>query len=130
MNYSNDQKREIEHLASNTPGLKDYGTKGRENDGSPKEGFFTLKDNRTIKLIDLTDTSTNPDDTIQDGINMEEAAKSFPELQSYVGIGWDKQLQKAKKGFYKVKADGRVISIKQLREAMTKKASEKNINTD
>lgn len=121
--YTNDQKREIEAKAQNTVGLKDYGTKGRDKNGNDKDGFYTLKDNRTIKLSELEPG----DDAPEFDFDIEQAIKDFPDLKDHKGFGIDSKTNKARSGFY-VSSSEKVVSVKRLKEAMTKAAANQNVN--
>lgn len=120
--YTNDEKRNIENLANNTVGLKDYGKKGKNNNGSDKKGFYTLKSGKTIKLSELERDNENQ------SFDFEQAIIDHPEVKDQKGFGIDRNTGKARSGFYKSKS-GKVVSIKQLNEAITKKASSKEVNS-
>lgn len=119
------KQREIEHLANNTPNLKDWQEKGLDKNGSPKQGYHKLKDNRVIKLSDLYPTQRKQASNLPDDI--EAAAASFPDLKDLKGIGTNKSTGAAKNGFYQLES-GKVISIKQLNAAITEAAKQTEIN--
>lgn len=109
------EEKQIEHLATNTVGLKDFTGKAYN-----KKGYHRLKDNRIIRLADLY----NPEDTPVEaakvtelGFDIETEAEKHPQLRNLKGIGWDKQAKKPKRGFALLE-NGKVISIKALVEAV------------
>lgn len=121
------QQKEIEHLATNTPNLKDRGTDGLHKNGETKQGYYQLKDNRVIKLSDLYNTQLKTKDNDIDLDIEAEAAKHDAVLRDCKGGGLTKE-GKAKKGYYKLKS-GKVIGLNALKKAVAKAIKDIEVNT-
>lgn len=114
------EEKQIEHLATNTVGLKDFTGKAYNKKGYLKKGYHRLKDNRIIRLADLYNTEDTPVEAAKVtelGFDIETEAEKHPQLRNLKGIGWDKQAEKPKRGFALLES-GKIISIKALVEAV------------
>jgi len=106
------QQKEIEHKATNTAGLKDYGSNGLKPDGSPKQGYYRLKDGRVISLVELTGKTILQQDNLPP--NIEELSLN-PEIRDVKGLGLDAD-GNVKNGFYR-NQKGKVVGIKSVLRA-------------
>jgi len=133
--YSAAQLKQFEKLATNTPNLKNHRNDGTNLRNEPKEGFVRLKDNRVVKVSDLTGASKPrtvhlaPELSSEELQEVEAQAAAHPELRNCSGIGLDKTTGKPKKGFYLLES-GKVISVKKLNAAVTDAAKNIEANTD
>ncbi|WP_323028433.1 hypothetical protein [Gelidibacter japonicus] len=122
METSHTKRKEINSLATNTPHLKDWGSKGVGKDGNAKQGYFRLDDNRVIKLADLYRTTRKINAAIDD---VERQAAEHPELYDCKNLAFDtivnavtkEKSKKLKPGYYQL-MNGKVISLNKLAEAI------------
>lgn len=119
-NFSVTEQKNIEHLATNTANVTDYGRSAFTTNGHLKEGFYQLKDRRVVKLSELFSsnpkTATKKDYTFTFDI-AEAAEKHKDQLKDLKGLGIDKNTNKTRNGFY-LCSDGKVISLKHLKAAV------------
>ncbi|MGE5944092.1 MAG: hypothetical protein ACM31G_07115 [Flavobacteriales bacterium] len=103
------QEKRIERLANITPNLKNWGKTAEKNDGSPKDGYHRLKDNRIIRLADLLPTQQ------KESTELEARAAKFPKLKDCKGIAYNND-GVLKNGLHEL-LSGKIISIKSLEKA-------------
>ena len=96
--YTKNQQKQIEQAAINNT-VKDWGTKGCDKAGNPKQGYHRLKDGRVVKVADLIgktepaatndDTTTNNDVAQPLVYDVETEAAKYPNLKNLRGLGVD-----------------------------------------
>lgn len=113
---NNQQKRELEQAANSTT-VKDWGSKGLDKHGNPKQGYYRLKDNRVIKTSDLLGKAKNAEkeEIKEKAYDIETEAAKHPDLSDMKNLAYLKN-GKLKNGYH-ILTDGKVISTKQLHEA-------------
>lgn len=131
-NFSDLSDKNIEHYATNTANVTDYGRDGFTVNGILKEGFYQLKDHRVVKLSELFSSNpkkaTKKDYTFNFDI-AEAAEKHKDQLKDLKGLGIDKNTSKARNGFY-LCSDGKVISLKHLKAAVEAQTTKDIKETD